>query len=139
MLFTKENVILVERIENWQEAVRLGARPLLNQGKIEEKYIDKMIDSINNLGFYVVLTENIAMPHARPEDGVIESGISFLKINEGVNFGENSIQLIFTLAAKDNTNHIEMLQTLLEIFQDDEKIERLKKALSVEELIKIIN
>ncbi|WP_156300219.1 PTS sugar transporter subunit IIA [Streptobacillus canis] len=138
MLFNKNNVGIRESVQNWEEAIKLAARPLVDSGNIREEYIDKMIESVNNLGFYIVLTDDIAMPHARPEDGVIETGVSFLKVNEAVEFGDTKLHLIFVLAAKDKDSHIDTIGALLEIFQDDEKIEKLKEAKKLEELIEII-
>ena len=79
------------------------------------------------------------MPHARPENGVNETGVSFLKVNKPVDFGGDPISLIFILAAKDSNSHIDTIGALLEIFQDEEKIKDLLKAEDKNELIKILN
>lgn len=138
MIFNRDNIIIVDKVSNWEEAVKLGAKPLLELGKIKKEYIEKMIESINKLGFYVVLSDHIAMPHARPEDGVIETGLSFLKINEPVKFGDDDIYLVFTLAAKDKDSHIDTIGELLEILQDDEKIKKLIASKNIEEILEII-
>ncbi|NYV28165.1 PTS sugar transporter subunit IIA [Streptobacillus felis] len=138
MLFNKSNVVIRDSVENWEEAIRVAAESLVESNNIKSEYIDKMIESVNKLGFYIVLTDDIAMPHARPEDGVIETGVSFLKVNEAVEFGDTKLHLIFVLAAKDKDSHIDTIGDLLEIFQDDDKIENLKKANKLEDLIEVI-
>ncbi|WP_066899385.1 PTS sugar transporter subunit IIA [Streptobacillus notomytis] len=139
MLFNENNVVIKERVENWEEAIKVAAIPLLKNNNIEEEYINKMIESVKKLGFYIVITDDIAMPHARPEDGVLETGVSFLKVNEAVEFGNNKLHLIFVLAAKDKNVHIDVISELLEIFQDNDKISKLKEAIKLEELLEIIN
>lgn len=34
-----------------------------------------MIENIKKMGFYIILTDNVAMPHARPEQGVNKNGV----------------------------------------------------------------
>lgn len=76
------------------------------------------------------------MPHARPDENVLESSISLLKVNEGVKFSENTdkVYLMFCLAAKDSSSHIEIIEKLMEVLSDEEKIEKLIKAKTKEEL-----
>lgn len=138
MMFNKDNIVIKDKVVNWEEAIRVAAKPLVEFGKVEERYVDKMVESVNNLGFYIVLTDDIAMPHARPEDGVLETSVSFLKVNEAVEFGDTKLHLIFVLAAKDKNEHIDTITELINIFQDDEKIQKLKEAKQLEELIEII-
>ncbi|ACZ01607.1 PTS sugar transporter subunit IIA [Streptobacillus moniliformis] len=138
MLFNKNNVVVIERVKDWEEAIKIAALPLVESKNIKEEYIFKMIESVKKLGFYIVITDDIAMPHARPEDGVLETGVSFLKVNEAVEFGDNKLHLIFVLAAKDKNTHIDVITELLEIFQDNDKISKLKEANKLEEILKII-
>ncbi|WP_064605375.1 PTS sugar transporter subunit IIA [Streptobacillus moniliformis] len=138
MLFNKNNVVVIERVKDWEEAIKIAALPLVERKNIKEEYIFKMIESVKKLGFYIVITDDIAMPHARPEDGVLETGVSFLKVNEAVEFGDNKLHLIFVLAAKDKNTHIDVITELLEIFQDNDKISKLKEANKLEEILKII-
>ncbi|WP_314011617.1 PTS sugar transporter subunit IIA [Pseudostreptobacillus hongkongensis] len=138
-MFSSKNVRVVDSAKDWQESIEIAARPLIELGKIEERYITSMIESIKKLGFYVVLAENLAMPHARPEDGVNETGVSFLKVNEGVFYGDDKIYLIFVLAAKDSNSHLETIEGLVDIFQDEDKINKLIQSKTQEDILKILN
>ena len=80
------------------------------------------------------------MPHSRPEDGVKKTGISLLKLDEGVDFGENSsIRLIFILAAKDSNSHIDMITELVNMLQDDEKLNRILNSKTENEILENLN
>lgn len=56
-------------VKNWEEAVRLGGKLLEEDGAVEHSYIDAMVDTVKNMGPYIVIAPGIAMPHARPEAG----------------------------------------------------------------------
>ena len=133
------NIIIEDTVENWEVAVKLAAKPLVAKGKIDKKYIQSMIENINKFGFYVNLTDDVAMPHSRPEDGVKDTGLSLLKLNNPVKFGEKDISLVFVLAAKDNSSHVDILKELSDLLDDDEKIEKLKSTKKILELNEILN
>lgn len=135
----KDNIQIIDSVENWEESIKIASIPLLEKKKIKESYVTSMIENINKLGFFVVLTDGLAMPHARPEDGVEETSLSFLKLNKSVKYGNNDVRLIFILAAKNNNGHITLLQDLMNLFQNEKKLNNLFKATNIEEIEKIIN
>ena len=137
--FLNENVNLIESTADWEESVKLAAKPLLDKGFISENYVNSMINDINRLGFYIVLREGVAMPHSRPENGVLQTSMALLKLKNPVNYGENEVKLIFILAAEDSEKHIEALTGFSELLQNDDEVEALMKAETTEEVIGIIN
>lgn len=134
------NITLKEKVPDWRQAIRTAAQKLLEKEYIEEKYIGKMIENVEKLGPYIILSDDVAMPHSRPEDGVKKTGISLLKLDEGVDFGENSsIRLIFILAAKDSNSHIDMITELVNMLQDDEKLNRILNSKTENEILENLN
>lgn len=67
-----ENVQVVDSARDWEDAVRIAVTPLVKGGYVEERYIDGIIDNAHELGPYFVLVPNLALLHARPEQGVIK-------------------------------------------------------------------
>ncbi len=132
------NILLREKVENWEESIRIASGPLLKKNIIEERYVEAMVESVKKLGFFIVLREYLAMPHARPEEGAINTGISFLKVNNPVKYGNEDVYLIFVLASKDMESHTDILMSLAELFQDEEIIEKLIKSESLKEITEII-
>ena len=102
--FIKGNIKIVDSVANWEEALKIGAESLVRNGNIEERYIQAIIDNVYKNGPYIVLMDGVAMPHSRPEEGVIKKGMSFLKVKNGVDFykTEEKVYLFFTLAAEDS-------------------------------------
>lgn len=142
-LLKEELIQQVDSVTNWQEAVGLAAQPLLAHGYIEESYIQAMIASINETGPYIVLAPKVAVPHASPDAGVHQLGISLLQVKEPVDFSEEGdddkkVQLIFVLAAVDSTAHLRALQELALILDDEEAIDSLIAASDPREILAII-
>lgn len=134
----ESNIQILPQVDSWEEAIKIASRPLLEKGYIEPRYIDTIISKVNELGFYIVLSEDVTMPHSHPEDGVLKMGMSLLKLDTPAKFGNNNIQIVITLAAKDNESHIDALTNLVELLNDDEKIEKIKLAKTNQEILEII-
>lgn len=132
----ENNICIVESVKDWREAVKKSGEILLKNGVIEERYIDAAIKNIETLGNYIVLTDNVAMPHARPEDGVKETGLSLLVIKEGVDFSDEKVYLVFMLASKDSNSHIEIIKKLSNLIDDEELISKL---IEVKNEIEVLN
>lgn len=143
-LLKEELIQQVDSVSTWQDAVGLAAQPLLAYGYIEESYIQAMIASINETGPYIVLAPKVAVPHASPDAGVHQLGISLLQVKEPVDFSEDDddddkkVQLIFVLAAVDSTAHLRALQELALILDDEEAIDSLVAASDSREILAII-
>ncbi|MCP1223477.1 PTS sugar transporter subunit IIA [Sebaldella sp. S0638] len=137
--FLNGNINLTESASDWEESVRIAAKPLLEKGFISEDYVNSMTNDIKRLGFYIVLREGVAMPHSRPENGVSRTSMSLLKLENPVNYGDNKVKLIFILAAEDSEKHIEALTGFSELLQDDDEVEALMNAKTMEEVTNIIN
>lgn len=93
----KGRVNIVENVNDWKEAITLAAKPLVEDGSVENSYIDAMIANVNKFGTYIVIAPKVAMPHSRPEDGVNKNCVSLLKVNEGVLLKEKRKKSMYSL------------------------------------------
>lgn len=137
----RSKVNIIDSIENWENAIRLAAKPLLLDNSITENYVRSMVNNVKKFGTYIVINDTIALAHSRPEDGVSKNCLSLLKINEGVVFDENlgdKVYLIFVLGAVSNRSHIDILLKLMEIIDNQDMIKRLIEATSISSLIEIL-
>lgn len=140
-LMTPNHITMADSAPCWEDAVRMAAKPLLDDGSVTPPYVDAMIATIQTLGPYIVITPNVAIPHARPEDGVNQIGMSFLRLNQAVSFSdrpEHSVQLIIVLAAIDNDTHLKALSQLTNMLGDPENIQLLINAQSAEDVMPMI-
>ncbi|MDO4777260.1 MAG: PTS sugar transporter subunit IIA [Cardiobacteriaceae bacterium] len=137
---TPDHVDVVESVADWQEAVRLCARPLLDGGFIEDRYVQKIFDEYENTGPYFVVAPGIAMPHARPEDGVHKRGLSLLVVRKGVSFGcdNDPVRIVAMLCATDRESHVKTLSSLAEMLGDAETVVALSQATHASEVFDLI-
>lgn len=97
----KELVNLHGSAKNADEAIVQAGELLVNAGYVSEQYVEKMVESYHENGAYFVIAPQIAIPHARPTDGVENSAVSLVVLKEGVNFGHaanDPVRLVFGLA-----------------------------------------
>lgn len=141
-LITKETFQWSEEVLDWQKAVALAARPLVDKGAIETQYIDAMIAKVEEFGPFIDLGKGIAIPHARPEDGVNEVGMSMLVLDKPVYLLDDpshEIRLFICIAAVDNQTHLRALSHLTKILREEENIQQLvgaKEFADVQHLLK---
>ena len=110
-------------VDNWEEAITVAARPLLNKGVIDDSYVEAMIDSVEKNGPYIVLKDYFALPHAQAGTGVNEVGMSLLTLEEPVDLKGNEVKVFLVLAAVDASAHLDALSEVSELLMDDEKYE----------------
>ena len=116
----KDHIVLKDSVDDWKEAVKFSVTPLEKNGIVPEDYKDKIIESVNELGPYIFIAPNIALPHVQYFEKT-DVGMSLLKLNHQVTYDEDHYaQLFFTFSGKDGTSHISLIQELA-IFLSDEK------------------
>ncbi|OOE14348.1 BglG family transcription antiterminator [Fictibacillus arsenicus] len=123
-LLTTQTIQLTAKVTDWKEGIRTASKPLLELGTIEEGYVEAMIESIEVNGPYVVITPGVAIPHARPEEGVRSLSMSLLKLDEAVDFApDKPVRLIIVLAAADSESHLRALVQLTTLLGEPANIE----------------
>lgn len=126
---------------SWKESIQLSCKPLIDNGNIEERYVQAIFDKLAEFGTFIDLGQGVAIPHARPDEGVLKLGMSLLKLTEPVSLlGDDAhkIDLFITLAAIDNETHLKALSQLTQILSDSEKLERLKSATTKAEVFEVL-
>ena len=116
-----------QRFDDWQEAIRASYRPLLEAGAVEDIYVQ------------AVIVPDIAMPHSTEgAKGCHGTAISFMKVEEPVDFDkqdpDKKARLFFSLAAVDHEQHLHNIQELMDALMNEELVNALLEAHTVEEL-----
>lgn len=126
----RENIQIVKRAADWKEAIRLSVEPLVKHGYVESRYSNEIIKNVEKLGAYFLIAPGIAMPHARPEQGVIKTQIGLTLFQEPIHFQgkDNEAKLFIVLAAADNENHIDAMSAIAQALSTESRIQNLCKA-----------
>ncbi len=141
-LLSEELILLNIDASDWEDAIRKAAQPLVAEKKVTESYVDDIIVGVKNNGPYIVLTEHVALPHARPESGVLESAIGVATLKTPVEFGNEAndpVKYLFTLSAKDSSQHLSALSELAGLFEDKEFFNLLDNSNNPKEIMEYIN
>lgn len=126
---------------NWYEIVKFASAPLIASDSIQPRYVDAMIDLIENHGFYMYMGSGVLLLHAKPTDGVNQLCISLLKLAEPYHFEDKripDIDLILVLGATDDHSHLTSLFQLNELIQFPEFMEAVRKSSSPQEITQVM-
>lgn len=125
-----EDVAIKVKAEDWKEAIINSSQEFLRRGYINQNYIDSMVNSVIEHGPYIVLAENIALAHARPEDGALKTGLFFATLEKPIEFNAEDydpVKLVIVLSAEDSEGHINLLMELSSILENKELVDNLIK------------
>ncbi|HFQ8225435.1 TPA: PTS sugar transporter subunit IIA [Citrobacter freundii] len=126
-----------ERCDSWQDAVKMTCLPLEEQKIITSGYAQAIIHATEQTGPWYILSPEFALPHARPEEGVLssKSHLSLLCLKEAVPFpGHPNVQLVIVLAAANSSQHIEMIQQLVCWLDEADHLQQLSNITSPAQL-----
>jgi len=112
--------------QEWKEVVDLLAAPLIAEGAVTEAFAESAKEAAEQFGGYVVLVEDIAFFHGRPEAGVREIAMTLGLLEDPVYLFEKRIKAAFLFAAVDTESHGELLKALAWIMNDETCLELLR-------------
>lgn len=136
----KDNLIILNAdICSWEEAVYTSGKILVDNNFTNASYTEDMVDNIKKNGLYSILSNNIAMPHARNNDNVFKTGISLLILKNPVIFpGDIPIDIIFSFSSYDGKEHLPLLTEFIELLKKTDFTKTVKAVNSSEKIIKFI-
>lgn len=73
---------------DWKEAIKAAAQYLLEQGAINEHYVNAMIENVMENGPYIVVAPGFALPHEALNAGASKVGMSLIRLKTPVPFGK---------------------------------------------------
>ena len=126
---------------DWKDAIRKSAKQLVEQGYIEDRYVDAMIESVNEYGPYIVLSPGFAMPHAKVEEGSIRLGMHLIRLKNPVPFGVEEldpIEFVCCLSAIDHRSYLKAFFNIVNMLKDEIYRKKLHEAADGEEIARII-
>lgn len=128
--------------ENWQQAIHIGTDLLQRAGVVTADYYPAILQAVARHGPYFILAPGLAMPHARPEQGVIRTGFALVTLQNPVYFGDpdnDPVDILVTLAASDARSHQETgIRQIVQLFEDENNFQRIRQCRSTEQLLALI-
>ncbi|MCL2842568.1 MAG: PTS sugar transporter subunit IIA [Oscillospiraceae bacterium] len=136
-LLEKEGHLLANvTCKDWETVVDLLAAPLIAEDAVTPEFAESAKEAAKQFGGYVVLVEDIAFFHGRPEAGVREISMTLALLTEPVYLFEKRIKAAFLFAAVDTESHGELLRGLAAIMNDDTCLDLLRDGKDPQAILK---
>lgn len=127
-------------VEAWEDLIAIAAAPLIKGGFVTAEYPQAVIDNTRKYGAYFVFEEGIAIPHARPECGVIKNGFSLLTLARPVSISDSEpVDIIVMFSGMDSDTHITQgIASIVELLDKAETLAQIRQATTVDEIIRLL-
>ncbi|MFG6078146.1 PTS sugar transporter subunit IIA [Erwinia sp. OPT-41] len=127
-------------VEAWEDLITIAAAPLIKGGFVTTEYPQAVIDNTRKYGAYYVFEEGIAIPHARPECGVIKNGFSLLTLARPVSISDSEpVDIIVMFSGMDSDTHITQgIASIVELLDKAETLAQIRQATTVDEIIRLL-
>ena len=131
-LIESDTIAVDATAKEWEDAIRIGGSMMVAGGLAEERYIEAIIDNHKTIGPYFVIAPGIAMPHAKPENGVLKTGYALVTLKDPVEFGDEENDpvdiLIFAGAINREEHNQEAIPQIAELCDQETIIDALRTA-----------
>ena len=130
-----ETIELKVSLDNQEEAIRWAGSLLVENGHVEERYIDSMFEREKSVSTFI--GNAVAIPHGTGDSKqwVTRSGLSILTVPEGVEYGDGNVaRLVIGIAGKGD-EHLEILSRIATVCEDEDNVNQIVRAETKEELL----
>ena len=134
-ILTPETIELKASLSSQEEAIRRAGRLLVENGHVEERYIDSMFEREKSVSTY--MGNAVAIPHGTGDskEWITTSGLSVITVPEGVEYGDGNVaRLVIGIAGKGD-EHLEILSKIATVCEDEENVDQIVRAETKEELL----
>ncbi len=145
-LIENNSIKLHQSASNWEEAIKIGTDLLVAAGTIEPRYYDNIVSKIKEMGPYIILAPGLAMPHARPEEGVIKTSFALVTLDTPIYFeGEDEpVDVLLTLAGSDSDQHMQGLMEITQVLDDPDSdtgvdLDKIRRCKTAEDVYAVID
>ena len=137
-LLTNKRIQTTKQVANWEEAIALASKPLIEDKSIQKEYVKAMMEAVHQFGPYMVLGDRFALPHAQGSKGVNRLSMALLVVEDEVDMLGEPVNMFMVLASPDSSSHIDALASLSELLTVPENLSRIRTG-SKETILALIN
>ena len=134
-ILTPETIELQAKLGSQEEAIRRAGALLVENGNVEERYVDSMFEREKSVSTY--MGNAVAIPHGTNDSKqwVARSGLSIVTVPDGVEYGDGEVaKLVIGIAGKGD-EHLELLSKIALVVSEEENVEKIVRAQTKEELM----
>lgn len=136
---TVGRICFLPEVDDWQMAIRKAGALLQADGSVTAGYVEAMIRCVQELGPYIIVIPNVAMPHARAADGARRVAVSYVRLGKPVYFERENeklpVDMIFSFSTIDEKAHLKLMDDLWHLFSDEQGMACLRRCQTAVEVI----
>jgi PTS system ascorbate-specific IIA component len=140
-MFKAENILVKTEASNWSESIKIVGGLLEKAGSIKSGYTDAMIQSVKDMGPYMVILPHFALAHAAPSADVIRNDFALITLRTPVLFGSpnDPVSVLLGICSVDGKSHMDSLAKIAALFMKEGILEKIIRAETREEILQIMN
>lgn len=114
-------------VTDWEGALTKTVALLETDLRVTPEYLGEVLAANQKLGPYFVIAPGIAIAHAAPGVGVLETGMALLRLEQPVISGSNNdpVRLVFAFCSVDADSHVELLASFASVMTAEGNVNRL--------------
>lgn len=135
-VLSAETIVLDGHATSREEAIDQAGELLVFAGAVEQAYVDSMHEREKSVSTF--MGNGLAIPHGTNEakESIKGSAISFIRLNEPVDWGGKPATFIVGIAGADGS-HLKTLSKIAKIFGEADTVEQLEQATTKDEILEI--
>lgn len=131
-----ENIQICDEEFYWKDAVVKASQTLLAQNVIKEKYIQAMIELLEDYGPYIVLQNKVAIAHASPSQGANTFGLALLVNRKDILFEDSKVKYLFVLSNPDQEKHLHLMRDIMYLSSQKEMLDEIDDMKDAESILR---
>lgn len=135
--FSDKKIIFSNETLNYKQAIYKACRPLIDDKSITNEYYVEILKLISDYGPYMFLGNKIAVVHASSKN-VNKNDMSILISRQKISIDNKSANIIICFAILNDHYHKILLNSILNILDNEEVIEEIISKNNIDELKNII-
>lgn len=134
-----EDIILDAECENWEEAIRIAGKIMVENKICDVTYIENIIERVNEFGPYMVMSNKVALPHSKNSGNVFKSKMVLINFKNDILFPEETpVKTMLTFTSQDENEHLDALSNFLDLVNNYKFLEKLENNPSKKKVVDII-
>ncbi|MGV3244507.1 PTS sugar transporter subunit IIA [Staphylococcus sp. 11261D007BR] len=135
-LLKDETMLLNQTIQSQEEAIEKAGELLVKSGAVTEDYITAMKEREQVVSTF--MGNGLAIPHGTDEakNEVLQSGLSFIQIPNGIDWNGETVNVVIGIAGKDG-EHLDLLSQIAIAFSEEENVDTIVNAQDTETIRRV--
>ena len=136
----KESIQTKKSFSDNKEATVAAGKILLDNGYVQQEYIDSMLEKLETQSFATYIGNGVAIPHGMAEGSkfVKRTGISIIQVPDGVGWNEEKAYIVVGIAANSD-DHMNVLASLADAIEDIDEAKKLWSETSVDKIFGLLS